>query len=374
VKMLSHRQTLPFIVGLCGILGAARPAASAPVLDIPIRVQALAPEGIPAPPRVVEPVSVGVPFAVEDALTEVGTLGMRGTRAAQFRVLQRDPDSNHITWVLATFIAGPDSCAVTRGRGNFGGPDLARDAGDRIVVATGPATFEIRKQSFNGIDRVVTRGDEIVAAHADGGIVVTAGDGRFESSHDASSQVEIETNGPVMAVVRARGVLRDAAGAASFGYETRLHFYAGQTYCRAFVTLRNADLATAAPKRFDAAWFEIPLRLAPHREVRFGFPGNGFAGHLDGGDEAGLFQGDNVFQRDKRSTEIVPYLTPAIGLEVRIAGEIYNALGTSTDVARGWVRLEDEQHAVLAGMRDMASLQAERLMEAGAAAGGRRGS
>jgi hypothetical protein len=129
-----------------------------------------------------------------------------------------------------------------------------------------------------------------------------------------------------------------------------------RTYCRVFVTLRNADLASPASRRFDAAWFEIPLQLEPQREVLFGFPGNGFEGRLDAGETAGLFQGDNTFQRDRRTSQIVPSLTPAVGLEVRIGNEIHNRLGTSTDVGRGWVRLQDEHHGVLAGMRDMASL------------------
>jgi hypothetical protein len=44
--------------------------------------------------------------------------------------------------------------------------------------------------------------------------------------------VAIEENGPVMAVVRARGILRSASGGTSLDYTVRLRFETGQTTCR----------------------------------------------------------------------------------------------------------------------------------------------
>jgi hypothetical protein len=123
----------------------------------------------------------------------------------------------------------------------------------------------------------------------------------------------------------------------------------------AFVTLRNADLASPSVRHFDAAWMEMPARLGAARDVLFGFPGNGFGAALPAGAGAHLLQGDNAYQREIHTNDITPTLTSALGLEVQIAGQTYNALGATSDVARGWMRLQDGQHAILAGMRDMAA-------------------
>ncbi|MHC4969581.1 MAG: exo-rhamnogalacturonan lyase family protein, partial [Planctomycetota bacterium] len=213
-------------------------------LDVPISVQELTPQGVAGRDRGARVVSAGVPLLAQEGVTSVEQLGMSGSPAAQFRVLHRDPNTNDIKWVLATFIAshpgGP--YALRDGSGAFGGSDLASDEGARIVVNTGTATFEIRKSGFNLLDRVVHGGSEIVAPHAGGGVVLMDGGSRYESSRDAASETVIEENGPVMAVVRSRGVLLDAFSNRHVGYTARLHFYKGLSRCRAFVTLTNGEL------------------------------------------------------------------------------------------------------------------------------------
>jgi hypothetical protein len=339
---------------LVALVGLA--PAPALALQVPVLVQQVLPQGVAGRSWSAEPVAVGVPFAPAEGIGDVRQLGMTGTSAAQFRVLQRDPATNRITWVLATFVADGGPYALTNGSGAFGGADLGRDAGDRYVIETGAARFEVRKSGFDVLDRVVQGGSEVVASHTGGGIVVLAGGTRYESGLDTGSEVVLEENGPVAAVVRARGTLRSAAGGTHFDYLARLHFHRNQAACRVFVTLRNADLGTPAPRTFDAAWVELPLRLAGTRDVLFGFPGNGFSGSLAAGGTAHLFQGDNTFQRSARTGNILPNLTAAVGLEAVIGGATHNALGNSSDVARGWMRLQDATHAVLAGMRDFATL------------------
>lgn len=299
--------------------------------------------------------SAGIPFAPEFNLRGVDSLGMDGTSAAQFRVLQRDPNTGAVTWVLATFVAGGAPCTVVRGTGAFGGAPLATMSADSIRIDTGPGTFWVCRRSFNGIDRVVMDGAEFVAPHAGGGLVAESGGVRFESALDSVPEVGLEENGPVRAVVRARGTLRAAGGAALFGFTVRLQFDRGSRDCRAFVTLRNAAAAAPLPRTFDAAWFELPLALAPGREVRFGFPGEGFWSRVGAGGAAHLFQGDNAGLRGSRTGDIAPRLTAANGLEVAFDGTPFNALGNPHDVARGWVRIDDGRHAVLAGMRDLAA-------------------
>ena len=299
-----------------------------------------------------------MPLQAADGVTDTAQLGLEGARAAQFRVLQRDPDTRCVRWVLVDFVAGApgSSWALVRGRGGFGGPPLATDRGTHIEVATGEARFVIRKRGFNFLDAVVQGADEIVGQHAGGGLVVLAGGTRYESGLDAGSETAIEENGPVKAVVRTRGILRSAAGGASFGYTVRLHFFTGQASCRAFVTLRNADLATLAPRGFDAAWLELPLRLQPQRQVTFGTPEGSAGGALGPTGTAHLFQGDNGFQRGRRTIQVVPFLTPARGLEVVLDGAPLAVPGAAGGAAPGWMCLEDYAHAVLAGMRDFATL------------------
>lgn len=347
----SRKPILAAVAALC----TAVPAAA---LEIPILVSELVPAGTAGRARQNEVVSLGIPLDDAEAITSVSQLGLAGASAAQFRILRQDPGSGRIRWVEATFPASTPGAgyALVRGAGAFGGAPMATDDGSRIVVQTGAARFEIRKSGFNLLDRVVRGTAEVVSAHADGGIVVLSAGTLFTSSADAGSSVVLEVNGPVRAVVRAQGTLRSAGGAALLDYTARLHFDRNAAACRAFVTLRNADVASPAVARFDAAWVELPVRLQGSRQVTFGFPGSGFAGTLGAAGAAHLFQGDNTFQRGARTGNILPYLTPAQGLEVVIDGATHNALGSTADVARGWMRLQDATQAVLAGMRDMATL------------------
>ncbi len=331
-------------------------STAAAELNVPVIVQELLPDGVPSRSRAAEPVSVGVPFAPEDAPNDVDALGMTGTSAAQFRVLERDARTGRISWVLATFMADGGPYAVTQGAGAFGAPPLGRDLATDIEIVSGPARFTVHKSGFNGLASVERDGVTLVAPHTGGGLVVQSGGRRFESGLDPASDVVLEENGPVRAVVRARGVLRATDGAPSFAYTVRLQFGRGPSSCRAFVTLRNADLATVAARTFDAAWLEMPLALGADREVRFGSSGGDFAAHVGTAGTAYLFQGDNQDQRDSRTVDLVPLLTPAVGLEVAIGGVPRHALGSAADVAPGWMRVDDGQHAVLAGMRDMAAL------------------
>jgi len=337
------------------VAGAATASTPRLPLHVPVLVQSLVPEGESPVGTEAGVVSAGIPFAPEANLRNVDSLGMDGTSAAQFRVLQRDPNTGTVTWVLATFVAAGGSYSVVRGTGAFGGQPLARVSADSICIATGGAAFRVRRHGFNGIDQAVVDGAEIVAPHADGGVVAESGGVRYESARDAASEVELEDNGPVRAVIRASGVLQAESGATLFRYTVRLQFDRGRSECRVFVTLRNADAAAPKPLSFHAAWFELPLELAHEREVRFGFPGEGYASHLAAGGTAHLFQGDNVFERGQRTGDIAPRLTPSTGLEVVFDGAPFSALGSARDVARGWMRIDDGRYAVLAGMRDLAA-------------------
>ena len=119
------------------------------------------------------------------------------------------------------------------------------------------------------------------------------------------------------------------------GYVVRLHFYKGQSQCRVFVSLRNAELAALSPKSFDAAWIEVPLQLGSSRNVAFGFGGSGVSGNLSAGSPAHLFQADNTFQRSPRTDRITPYLCTADGVEISIALTVIGRTGVSERVRAG---------------------------------------
>ncbi len=329
--------------------------AAAKPLEVPILVEPLTPEGAPNYTPGPGVVAVGVPFAPEAGLRDVDSLGLQGSSAAQFRILERDPNNGAVTWVLATFVADGDAYALVQGAGAFGGAPLATTSGDTIRIDTGRARFNVRKRHFNGLDRVVRDGVQIVTSHDVGGVVVETDGIRYESAFDDSSEVTIEENGPVRATLCARGVLRSATQQKSLGYTARLQFDRGSSGCRVFLTLRNADAAFPHPRSFHAAWFEVPLHLAGPGTVHFGFKGDGFTGPVAADGAAHLFQGDNRFERGVRTDEVAPLLTSAVGLEVEINGTALNRLGSSSEAAPGWMRVDDGRTTVLAGMRDMAA-------------------
>jgi hypothetical protein len=333
-------------------------ASAAGALEVPITVQELVPGGVTGLARTGEPVSVGVPLDPAEGITDASQLSLRGAAAAQFRVLQRDPETGVARWALVDFVTNSPGGAYSLvwGAGSFGGAALGTDQGTHIRIETGPATFEVRKSGFNFLDRVTQGSYEVVSPHAGGGVVVQSGTTRYESGLDTASETVLEENGPVKAVVRARGTLRSAVGAASLDYTVRLCFFRGQPGCRAFVTLRNADIASLSTRTFDAAWVEFPASLGAARTVQFGGPSGVLSGLLASGSAAHLFQGDNTFQRGGNTDAILPYLTPTRGLEVTIAGTALRGTGSTADVARGWMRVDDGVHAVLAGMRDLATL------------------
>lgn len=344
------------------LIGPVTGWARVHALDIPIEV-----DGSGSP----RCVTLGVPLEAAgaqttsagdtpDVLLDVGELGVSGALAAQFRILQRDPLSGAIRWVQVSFLPAPNArrLALVRGHGAFGAADLAREDPEFIHVDTGVARFEVRKQGFDFLHRVVSKGRDLTAVVArPGGVVVLAAGTAYRSALDEQSEVVVEENGPVRAVIRARGVLRDTSGARHLGFTVRLLFERESAAFRAYVTLRNAELAALGPKSFDAAWVELPVALAAEREVEFGNrTGRPCAGFLGAGETAHLFQSDNRWRRDNRTGRILRYLATSRGLEVRIGEKVHNALGDPADVAAGWMRVSDASHAVLAGMRDLAPL------------------
>ena len=138
-------------------------------LNVPLTVQeALIPgtNGFSGLARTNDPLTVGVPLPDSAGITSISVLGLTGASAGQFAPEAYWPDGN-IKWLKIRAIipsvgaGGTTTITLTNsGSGNFGGSNLATDNGTTITVATGTATFTIKKANFNVLDSV-----EIGRAH-----------------------------------------------------------------------------------------------------------------------------------------------------------------------------------------------------------------
>ncbi len=245
-------------------------------LSVPLTVQeALYQGGATGVARSNEPFCMGVPMGDKAGITSVNVLGLSGAGAGQFRALGTWPDG-HYKWVKVCGIvpslrAGSTATVtLTDGAGNFGGANLATDNGGTITVATGTATFTIKKANFNVIDAAVIGGTTVVgsSAAATRGLVLTGPDPTtsfpnnvtcgvcttlYSSANDANSTAAIEENGPVMTVIRAKGNHMDSSRHAYMHFTARLTFYKNKNWVKVTTVLRNADYDTSVTPSPDAA-------------------------------------------------------------------------------------------------------------------------
>jgi YetA-like protein len=199
-------------------------------------------------------------------------LGLSGATAGQFRMLGVWPSGNYkwieVCGIVPTLAAGGTaSVSLTNsGSGNFGGTNLAIDNGSTITVATGAATFTVKKANFNVVDKVMIGNSTVVASGTSQGLVlsgpnplaaypanVTCGTGSgqspcttaYSSANDPNSTCTVEKNGPVEAVLKCTGDHVDAAGHIYMHFTVREYFYQGKTNLKITSSLRNADYGTS---------------------------------------------------------------------------------------------------------------------------------
>lgn len=272
---MSNRR-LPLFTLLLAVIQAAF-AQTGPNVPITVK-EALYPSTmggayISGVTRTADPVTFGIPFPDDpvNGITSVNALGLSGAVAGQFRAMAVWP-SGRLKWVLVDTLADinanqvNNSIALTSGSGNFGGADLATDNGDTITVATGAATFTIRKANFNLLDQVVIGGSTLVQSGQSQGLVIIGPDPtapypgnvtclpttggsacnhEYSSSNDPASTVVIEENGPVKAVLKADGSHVDASGNTYMHFTVRMYFYLNKSTVKLTTILRNADLGTS---------------------------------------------------------------------------------------------------------------------------------
>jgi uncharacterized repeat protein (TIGR01451 family) len=296
-----------FAFALASMIGSL-PARAEP-LAIPLRIQeALAPDPRQAPDafhliagmdRAHEVVSFGLPLPASRIMS-VSQLGLSGAEAGQFRVLERWPDGS-IEWVLidaqVSLAAGTANTGVSLvdGMGNFGGPDLARDMGDEILIDTGAVGIAVKKHGFNLIDRATIQGTDIVVPGTSPGIVLTGNDDTpFTAANDPSAEVVVEENGPLRAVVRAKGTHYAQGGMRNLDFTVRMHFYKGKSRVKVAYTLRNASKQQVE----NASFKSLELALGSNLQgTSFAFANDAgeTTGTLAPGERAAIFQGENVF-------------------------------------------------------------------------------
>lgn len=338
-------------------------------LPVPLTVQEVLPGSTSGLARTAGPVSVGIPLEESAGITNVNQLGLSGVSAGQFREMARWP-SGAIKWVLADFQAdvsagsANNSVSLTTGSGSFGGSALATDAGASINISTGAATFTIQKSPFRVFDQVSVGGTGIVTAGGEGVVVIDGAGTRFTSANDAASSVVIEENGPVRAVVRATGSLKNVSGARICDYSVRLHFYKGKSFARAWVSLRNAKSTAPTTFTFNSAEVAVPMSLGSGVRFATATTRGAVNDALAAGETAYLFQAHssrNDWNENDYSLAPMSHSGGTFsqrGIEVRkVGGTVYQALtGSDADYANGWAALEDASGKGMAvGMRWMAS-------------------
>jgi hypothetical protein len=290
--------------------------------------------------RTDEPVTVGIPLPDgEGCQTDTSNFGLTGSSAGQFRALGHW-ESGCIKWVLVDGIqdslsAGATSTDITltnTGSGNFGGSDLATDTGSAISVATGACTFTIKESGFNGFDQVTCGAGPttVVSSGASQGLVLKgpAYDGsttscgtcntEFTSANDSSTSVTIEENGPVRAVIKAMGSLKDGSGNTYMKFTVRMYFWKGKSATKATVSLRNAELGAdnsfaVAHKGFESFEWRTTVNISGTRSYIYGIDAGGEqTGSISGTDTIYLDSGASLFMEGNdwdASSEVVPPTT-----------------------------------------------------------------
>src|SRR5262245_2648394 len=268
-------------------------------VNVPLTVhEALYSGGSTGVTRSNEPFCMGVPLADSAAVTSTATLGLGGATAGQFRVLGRWPDGNFkwvkVCGIVSTLNAGGTATVTLQsGSGNFGGSNLATDNGATITVATGAATFTIKKANFNFLDQVAVGSTQLISTSSSPtrGLVITgpsataaypgnvtcSGSGGacttvYSSANDPSSTCSIEENGPVLAVIKCVGSHVDDSAHPYMHYTMREYFYKGATGVKVRTVLRNANYnvsATPSPDFNSAGTLNASDKQFQSYELRF---------------------------------------------------------------------------------------------------------
>ena len=374
--LLAVALALPLtIVSGAGTAAAAASKASLDTLKVDLTIQEAIFDDLSGISRQQEPVTVGLPLADSAGIQKTSQLGLAGASAGQFRVLGRWPSGN-IQWVLvdtlADLAAGKmnNSISLTKGSGNFGGPDLATESATNIKISTGASTFSVRKQKFDLIDKVAVNTHALLRPGASTGLVIVGpSPGNtvcpcatvYASANDAASVAVIEENGPVRAVIRATGQLKDSTGHSYLRYSVRLHFYRGKARVKAVVILQNADYGpsnsfASAYKGFRSFEARLTPSLGAATHFSFGTSGSKSTGSLAGNQSAYLYQAysDKMLDPQWSSPDLRIQFAPRSYIKRRLANQTGSHRKWSY-AQEGWVAKHNEENVAHGGASDYAA-------------------
>ncbi|MBT3379086.1 MAG: hypothetical protein HN742_28095 [Lentisphaerae bacterium] len=198
------------------------------------------------------PMTTGVPFPRDTLRDAAGVtlLNSAGQRVpAQVRVSSTWAPAGAARWLLLDFQAPLDGAPLSRWRLCYegGAAPLLKppqeiairdlDAGKAWEFSTGPLTFVVRRDRFDGIHRVALGSTLVVRANPESGPYVVDGEGTvFRASLGAPDSVTIEERGALRCVVAAKGWFYAADGTTYCRYAMRIHAYAGQPFVKTFFT------------------------------------------------------------------------------------------------------------------------------------------
>ncbi|HUU21258.1 MAG TPA: LEPR-XLL domain-containing protein, partial [Phycisphaerae bacterium] len=199
--------------------------------------------------RIDEPVTSGVPLP-DGGITSTGNIRlMDGAQEvpAQFKILSRwnaevDQTGAYIKWVLVDFQAdvNANSSKVYTleygseiGHGSFG-PNLLTDNGTYHTVDTGPLAFDVDHSAFELFNGVTVNGQTIVADSAGNQVIVIEDEtgATYTSTLGAPSDIVVEENGPLKAVIQVRGPLVNDGSVSYWDRDSQAEYavtYAGGT-------------------------------------------------------------------------------------------------------------------------------------------------
>jgi YetA-like protein/Bacterial Ig-like domain (group 1) len=366
----THRVKNVFLLLACSLSCVEGWAA----ISVPLTIQeALYQGSVPGVARSNEPFCQGVPLADSAAITSVNVLGLTGATAGQFRILGRWPDGNakwvEVCGILPSLNAGSTAIVTLTdaGTGNFGGSNLATDNGATITVATGAATFTIKKAHFNVVDQAVVSGTTVLATGSSQGLVITGPPATapfpgnvtctagsctvaYSSSNDPNSTCTIEKNGPVEAVLNCSGNHVDGSGNIYLHFTVREYFHLGKTSVKVTSILRNADYGASGT--FASAFkghqgYELRLKPNISGTLNYTFgnhtatPSTGTLNSSGGTDSAYLYQGESQFMisRDWCGYLCVPYTTDTGYSVVKNGTTVIS--GTDTQYPQGWADISN---------------------------------
>lgn len=276
-------------------------------LNVPIVVHELRPTSELGFDRIEEPVTVGIPLPEDAAVHDVSELVLLGADRYQFRPLGFW-ESGAIKWVLVDFLATVpagetlDGMFVTRAEEETSPEPIGLELADSIVIDTGAMRMVLAREGTSLVREVSVDGRSIVNGEDAFSLSALGLDGtEYPATVTDDLRVELVENGPVKAVVRARGAHRSAEGAHLFDFELKLTAFHGKHFVRGEYTLKNGSKRSPKHVRHGG----IRLRLETELEgdsLHYRFPTAGdtpqVIGEVASGSTASYFMGYNASKQD----------------------------------------------------------------------------